>query len=63
VVEATAAELVPVPSATSVARSAILPVHAPRLPLEAEDTPRSVVDPKRLGGFFFPWYDSVTKIG
>jgi len=52
VVEVTAAEAVPGLSATSVARSAILPVRALRLHLEGEeeDIPRSVVDPKRLGG-------------
>jgi len=54
-VEAMAADLVPVPSATSVARSAILPVRALMLDLleVLEDTTRSVVvvvvvDPKRL---------------
>ena len=56
---AAAAELALELSATSVARSAILPVRALRLPPEeveeeAEATARSVADPKRLGRFFFP---------
>lgn len=55
---AAAAELALEPSVTSVARSAILPVRALRLPPEeeeeeAEATARSVVDPKKLGRFFF----------
>ena len=52
---AAAAEVALAPSAISVARSAILPVRALRLPLEeeGETTARSVVDPKRLGRFFF----------
>jgi len=53
---AAAAEVALAPSAISVARSAILPVRALRLPLEEEEgetTARSVVDPKRLGRFFF----------
>lgn len=53
---ATAAEVVLAPSATSVARSAISLVHAPRLSLEGETTARSVVvDLKRLGRFFL-WF-------
>jgi len=59
-VGATAAEEVLAPSATSVARLAILLVRALKLPLEEEEeeaTARSVVvvvDLKRPGGFFFP---------
>lgn len=52
---AAAAELALELSATSVARSAILPVRALRLPPEEEEgeaTARSVVDPKKLGRFF-----------
>lgn len=56
---AAAAELALELSVTSVARSAILPVRALRLPPEeveeeAEATARSVADPKKLGRFFFP---------
>ena len=54
---AAAAELALELSATSVARLAILPVRALRLPPEeeeAEATARSVADPKKLGRFFFP---------